>query len=1588
MSAGNVGSVVVDLDADLSKYAAKLSEARADAEKLIKDIEGNAPKLDLDTGKAREGLDNLGTSATTASTKVAGIGESGAKTGSQIRASLTPAQQAVDAFSARLLPVPLGFAGVGIAAAGAGIAVGKFGVDSVQTFFAFEQAMAEVFTLMPQASADATAQMTEDARDFATSFGVDINQAVQGLYDALSAGVPQDNVFQFLETAQKAATAGVTDLTTTVAGVSSVINAYGADVITAAEASDLMFTAVVAGQTTFEELSRNLADVTPLSAALGVSFSDVTAALATMTAQGTKTTVATTQLRSLLVELSDSGTVAAKAFSDVAGVSFQQFIDQGHSVADALVVMQDAADKAGVPMQEMFGSIEAGIGALSLSGGNIDAFNRNLNAMETAAGATETAYDTMADTGSQSLRDLSAAWTDLKLTLGDGLAEPVAGMAEGLAALPDSVLINVLVDIVTVGGKLDDLIYLVAIEPFVEVERIVSDASDSIQRFNDGQREAAKIIHDTGSAYQQYIDRFISGTGYAIQDQNALNLEAEEYHFQQQQIITAERIRQGLAAGGKQDLIDSILRTAALKKLNQGYGDLSQTQQSQVIQQAAFAQQLSNVNMLTLDYVSTLDGQALAMYRASEAATNLAITTDNLTTAEQSFGGVASAFQSQASQYTSDMQSLADAKDAIIAKTEQGIPITAQDQALLDQYDGIYARLEGGVSDAVIQEGLAITAKNNLMLAQEELNQAVSDGVSDLGPYEQKLKDAEAVLQNADPNSPFKQAMEDLGTVITDDLVGAIAELSRQIDLLDGVVGEPTVHLETGEFGDNIAIVGDEIVQISSKTATPTVDLDTAPFDGNLSNSNIGLTEFDGTIAVSEADLDKAKADEALRVITAALAAYDLLTPTATANADTATAQGNVDILASAVGGLDGDTMTVYAYADTSAAVAAIEGLSAMIPRSPAKEGPFKVLPNWQAVFEEMGPAASQWTEEALDHLQNYVNAASSIFDAYGKGLSVGQQLAEGLGLPTDAQLAELRDRAAFAVSVIQDTAAQFSTEGLDGATEFANAGRAIFDLFGAVLSAFGGDDLVFPSNDQISQLKFSIEHAVRSIQDTALVMDVEGVEAAGVFAASASVVMELIGAGADAFGGFDDLRIPSDAKISRLKFAIEHAVRSIEDTAATFSEDGLASATRFATAGEAVMGALGGFVDAFNAEGGIRIPNDAVISRLKFAIEHAVRSIQDTALVMDEDGVAAAQRFADAAGPVLDLLGQGVDAFTSLAELDTTDADARRGVQAIASLTLIAVDAMERAAAGMSTQGLTAASTFADASASSLSLLTSGVEAFGALDDLVLGTDVTAGVRAIVALSEEAVAAIIEASAGIDSDGLDAAQQYADAAGSVLGLISSGVTGLADLGDAKFTTKVDQGLDRFLRLVDTTVRKVAAAAARMDADAIASAQAYADAAGSVVDLISVGSDDFGGLREFATAVNRDMDAFVAGIEKAIQKLNALEGRIGSDALDSAVEIARDLNEIMDLLSFGGGSSGGSGSGGSSSGGGGGFGGGRRGRGGSPVPTTHLSVLAPQAGATTLYAATTFVVDGQDIASATSRYTLAELSGQLPAGVK
>ena len=312
------------------------------------------------------------------------------------------------------------------------VKIGGFLKDSIDEATGLKSALTEVVTLTGNTGAAAAADFglfKDTVKQVSNEFGIAQDVLTNGLYNAISAGVPKDNALTFLQVASQASIAGVTDVNTAVDGLSTVINAFGLNASEAQAVADSMFTAVKGGKTTFGELSSSMFQVGPAAAAAGVSFEEVNAAVATLTAAGTPTSVATTQIKSALVALQRPTENMNKLFNDLGYESAQMAIEQ-EGLQFALGAVTDYADGNNGKMIELLGSIEAVSAVQVLAGTGADKFTAELLAQGEAAGSTGAAFEELDAT--RSAERNKVAFENLTLAIGTALLPVAVGLTDFL----------------------------------------------------------------------------------------------------------------------------------------------------------------------------------------------------------------------------------------------------------------------------------------------------------------------------------------------------------------------------------------------------------------------------------------------------------------------------------------------------------------------------------------------------------------------------------------------------------------------------------------------------------------------------------------------------------------------------------------------------------------------------------------------------------------------------------------------------------------------------------------------------------------------------------------------------------------------------------------------------------------------------------------------------------------------------------------------------------------------------------------------------------------------------------------------------
>ncbi len=409
----------------------------------------------------------------------------------------------------------------------------KKGLDS---FIEFENEMNTVYTLLPDITAESMSKMEQQVKDLSNEMGILPDEIIPALYQSLSASVPEENVFDFLEVAQKGAIAGMSSTETSVDALVAVINSYRMEADEAEDVSDILFTTIKNGITSMDELGHSLSNVTPVASDLGVSFGDVGAQLATITSGGTPTAQATTQMRQGLLELSKEGTKTSELFKELSGKSFRDFIAEGGNVNEALALMEQHAKDNDLSISDLFGSVQAGQWALQLTGENAEVFAENLENMANSAGATQQAYETMDNGIGRSFEKIKVAMSNMVLELGERLAPVVASAVDYIIEIMPTIqnvvetVFSVIGDVISVFVNIIDWLVENIKQFVVDNEELFTSVWETIEFTFNAIVEiieiAIEIITKIWDTFGEYITKNITIVWDTISKvfKNALNI--------------------------------------------------------------------------------------------------------------------------------------------------------------------------------------------------------------------------------------------------------------------------------------------------------------------------------------------------------------------------------------------------------------------------------------------------------------------------------------------------------------------------------------------------------------------------------------------------------------------------------------------------------------------------------------------------------------------------------------------------------------------------------------------------------------------------------------------------------------------------------------------------------------------------------------------------------------------------------------------------------------------------------------------------------------------------------------------------------
>jgi TP901 family phage tail tape measure protein len=245
------------------------------------------------------------------------------------------------------------------------IAAGKAIIDTGENF---DTTLRKVVGLAG-VSKDAIGGIRDRILELGGQVGKTPQELAEAFYFVASAGFKADEAMVVLETSAKASAAGLGRVQDVAQVLGLTINAYGHENITAARAADILTAAVRDGTAEADTFAGVLGRVVPTAAQMGVSFDQVTAAIAGMTITGLSADEAATSLNQILVSLLKPTNDAEKALKDMGTSSASLRTElKEKGLLETLRDLETRFNGNDEAAAKVFGNVRALRGALSLLG--------------------------------------------------------------------------------------------------------------------------------------------------------------------------------------------------------------------------------------------------------------------------------------------------------------------------------------------------------------------------------------------------------------------------------------------------------------------------------------------------------------------------------------------------------------------------------------------------------------------------------------------------------------------------------------------------------------------------------------------------------------------------------------------------------------------------------------------------------------------------------------------------------------------------------------------------------------------------------------------------------------------------------------------------------------------------------------------------------------------------------------------------------------------------------------------------------------------------------------------------------------------
>ncbi len=421
------------------------TKAAASINTLRTSATGAVPtQISAQAAAASAAMSNLGASATGAQAKLAGIGTvatAGAASMGKLSASATAAASSVRTSSASMTAsankTAAALTKTGVAGEKAATTIGISwktigriilaqvvirGLSMLVSAFNDAQEKAREFSLrigeistIAGGALGSIDEISDATLELSRSLGLATSEVAEGLYQTLSNQVVEaGEAIRFETTAAKLSITTHSQLKESINALSSIMNSYQLDISEAEEVSAVLFKTIELGRLRMGEFGDVLGRVSPLTAALGIEYKEMAAALAAITQKGVPAHTAITQLTAVTQKLLRPTVKLQELYTKWGVETGPEAIERFGGLRGVLLKMRDATAGNDKEFADLLGRVRSMVGAMNLTTNGADALTKALGEMEDPLDDLDAAFARMESTiGRRSVK----AWDDLDVSL-------------------------------------------------------------------------------------------------------------------------------------------------------------------------------------------------------------------------------------------------------------------------------------------------------------------------------------------------------------------------------------------------------------------------------------------------------------------------------------------------------------------------------------------------------------------------------------------------------------------------------------------------------------------------------------------------------------------------------------------------------------------------------------------------------------------------------------------------------------------------------------------------------------------------------------------------------------------------------------------------------------------------------------------------------------------------------------------------------------------------------------------------------------------------------------------------------------------